>query len=270
MTALTKYVGNGGILVLFALFAAVSSNAEQRNTSMDSQNRGCRISKGKADQVASVLAEVAELAADQERREIRETVNDLTNQTSSVNLGTREMQRIRTWLRSHRAQPTGSLEKADYLLVTLGDTNELLRVLTTLRSGPLLSRLDVPERLSQSEQPLVIASLSKDLFIEEPVHPVENGKPEIRIDPPSVTATRIVTSILAASPSFTDETRSWANGLLQLTLEKRRDILRSWWKKNEQHFASGEVALVVPLSEGESSIKAEDYLPKRRPVRKIE
>jgi hypothetical protein len=116
----------------------------------------------------------------------------------------------------------------------------------------------------------VIAALSQDLFIEEPAYPVKAPLPEIRMDPPSVTATRMINAILAASPTFTEETRSWANGLLQLTLEKRRDILRRWWKKNEQRFVSGEFTSVVPLSEGESSIKGEDYLQKRRPIRRIE
>ena len=270
MRTITQHIVNGGILIVLCSFVAVSSNAETRRSSVQSQNTGLRISKGNAGQLASVLGKIAGLATDQEQREIRATVRDLTNQTSTVNLGISEVQKIRTWLHEHRAQDAGLTEKVDYLLVALGDTNTLSRVLTRLRSGHPADRLDVPMRLSQSEHPIVITALSQDLFLEEPVHPVEDGMPEFRTDPPSVTATYIINAILAASLSFQDETRSWAKGLLQIKLEKRRDLLRRWWKKNEQHFADGKFALVVPLSESESSITADDYLPQRRPIRKIE
>ncbi len=270
MTISMKSVGNAWILVLLSLLVAVSSSAEQRTSSKEAQNKGFRISKVKVDQLACFLMEVAGLAADQDRREIHETVQGFTNQMSMVNLGASEMQRMRSWLRIHRTPQTDTLEKADYLLVTLGDTNALARVLTTLGSGPLLDRLGIPDRLSKTEQPAVIVALSKELLAEESINPDPGSLPEVRMEPPSVIATGVIIGVLVSSPSFTDAVQLWANGLQQLTLEKRRDLLRRWWKKNEQYFAIGEYALVVPLSEAESSIMREDYLPKRRPIRKIE
>lgn len=79
----------------------------------------------------------------------------------------------------------------------------------------------------------------------------------------------IMNRILVESDLFPEEVNAWARSLNAVKVEKRREILRSWWNVNQEAMRSGKTMSTRPLSDAEQSLQATD-LQQLGPVRRID
>lgn len=267
MSAVEKLVLVGGMMVALNLLVVLPTSGEQPQSGVGIQEKGIRISKGKAMRVSGILNDIAAKSTNQTQAEIVDTKHKLNSPNPITHINNVDLRKMRQWLREDQCKRPVSSEVVSYCQITLGDTNEIAHMMGVLRAGGV-NVFDIPENFAQTEQPLVIAAFAKDLFLEEKTSPIRIAE-DVRIAPMSVNACYVIRSIIAGSPEFSDKVESWASGLSQLKIDKMREVLRRWWMKNESVFVSGEYDQVVPLTDAEMSVLPGDYIPLSRPIRKI-
>lgn len=134
------------------------------------------------------------------------------------------------------------------LAVNLGD-EELIKELTSKQFVGQEGVTDEKtyQTLRHATHPALIPALAAHLFRDEPPGLIIKGERAVR--PPSVAAADIMASVLQSAPVFSESVRKWAGdkaGAAAINDRQRRNLLRSFWNENRQHFKARDYQSVRP------------------------
>lgn len=143
------------------------------------------------------------------------------------------------------------LRKTQRVLVELGDRETANQLVVTVRCGPGANAEYDSARLTLGtcSQPWLIPLVVDILFADEKPEIYFVGDADVGTMPKSTAAAYIVYGVLSHSTEFPAETRERANLWLHLTDREAvyRQIIRTWWQENKEHFAKQDYAAVSPL-----------------------
>ena len=212
----------------------------------------------------------------------------LDEENETIVLNDQERRRLITILKEYKERPHSRSnapafsredfndpEKREAKRQEVRKFREKARIFTDSRIDPILARLGDPETIDMlvnqltdrnyrspvsspfsifrdSKQPAVIPALSSLLFIEEGISSsVHRGR---SYSPSSLVAASIIIHILGDSDQFPEEVRQWARSLRYPEFPQReelRELVRAWWKVNEEAMQAGNYMKTRPLTEDE-------------------
>jgi hypothetical protein len=100
-----------------------------------------------------------------------------------------------------------------------------------------------PGFLARIRNPRIIELAAPELFREEPMK-LTGG--DVVIIPRSYRVAELAVDLMQDSPAFNADVINWARSLRGLTFTELREIIRPWWKENEQHFREKNYQAVQP------------------------
>ncbi len=124
-------------------------------------------------------------------------------------------------------------------MATLGDEPSLQRLVREFLEDDAQS----PYLLGPMRNPRIIEMVAPEFFREEPMR-MEIG--DIIVVPRSYRAAELAAELLADSPAFNGEVINWGRTVRALTFTERRDLIRPWWKENENFFREKAYKAVQP------------------------
>jgi hypothetical protein len=160
-------------------------------------------------------------------------------------------------IREKAAGPSGRLNvngRADcVLLLRLNDEPTMRELVSATRSG-LTSDQGIPfnEELALSGQPALLPMIAEDFFRDDGIEVkmyVVDGDIGVTSRPFSLVMCRVGLEIVSRSDAFIEETRKWAQNLLQRTdanPKLAREVMRKWWRENEKAIGDRAYKLVRP------------------------
>lgn len=153
--------------------------------------------------------------------------------------------------------------RAQIALLRIGDDQEIAKVVEAFRNYDTRYALaGIPKAMEYAHQPKLIPHLAEDFFRDEDPEEFIKSRagqgpadPTIVASPRSIYAGVIAMRIVSKDPSFSDETRQWADQMQRLRTEDAsafQKTMRGWWKANAKFFESGEYEKVSSNTSVES------------------
>ena len=192
---------------------------------------------------------IAILKEYKERPHTRSAPNPSLEEMSDPEKTEAHMQRRKKFLEKARIFTDSRI---DPILARLGDPETIDMLVNQLTDRNYRSPVSFPSLVFRdSKQPAVIPALTSLLFIEEGLSPsVHRGR---SYSPRSLDAAFIIMHILGDSDQFPEEVGEWARSLRppEFSRSELRELVRAWWKVNEEAMLAGKYMKTRPLTEDE-------------------
>lgn len=133
-------------------------------------------------------------------------------------------------------------------LLKLGDPDVLARVVKTVMTSDNNSTdfRKAASDLLRAARPETLEMLAPVILVDEPfvVAPMQGdvGSPP----PKSFSIANMLLRIVATSPAFGDEVRTWADDNSKVSYQKTLSMIRQWWRDNEQLLREKDYGKVRP------------------------
>ncbi len=114
-------------------------------------------------------------------------------------------------------------------MATLGDEESIKQLVSEFIGNDGAS----PGLLAPMQNPRIIEMVAPEFFRDEPMR-LTGG--DVVIVPRSFRAAELAVEILANSPAFNSDVINWARTVRGLSWSEKRELVRPWWKANEQVF----------------------------------